>query len=149
VKVLSSGPEIEPPSSGLQEENVIANINDEGSVFKGNTNVKLEFYTETDSKILKSYNVPIYVKTYNHSIITTKTLKVGEAINFDNIKIAKIETTNYDEDNILVLVENVFQISESNYDLSYNHLGSGDTYIVFTSPVPLGKFVTLYFGFAN
>lgn len=53
------------------------------------------------------------------------------------------------DDEILVLVENVFQISVTNFNLSYNHLGSGDTYIVFTSPVPLDKYVTIYFGFAN
>lgn len=53
------------------------------------------------------------------------------------------------DNNILVLVENVFQISVTNYDLSYNHLGSSDTYIVFTSPVPLDKNITIYFGFAD
>lgn len=53
------------------------------------------------------------------------------------------------DDNILVLVENVFQISVTNFNLSYNYSGSGDTYIVFTSPVPLDKNVTIYFGFSN
>lgn len=52
-------------------------------------------------------------------------------------------------DNILVLVENVMQISVTNYNLLNNYLGSGNTYIEFTSPVPLGKYITLYFGFAN
>lgn len=53
------------------------------------------------------------------------------------------------DDNILVLVENVFQISQTNYSISYNHLGSGRAYIVFTSPVPLDKNVTILSGFAN
>jgi hypothetical protein len=53
------------------------------------------------------------------------------------------------DDNILVLVENVFQISVTNFNLSYNYSGSGDTYIEFTSPVPLDKNVTIYFGFSN
>jgi hypothetical protein len=52
-------------------------------------------------------------------------------------------------DNILVLVENVMQISVTNYNLLNNYLGSGNTYIEFTSPVPLGKYITIYFGFAN
>lgn len=53
------------------------------------------------------------------------------------------------DNNILVLVENVFQISVTNYDLSYNHLGTNDTYIVFASPVPLDKNITIFFGFAD
>lgn len=45
---------------------------------------------------------------------------------------------------ILVLVENVIQISGTNYTLT-----SSNTVITFTSPVPLGKYVTVYFGFGN
>jgi hypothetical protein len=47
-------------------------------------------------------------------------------------------------DNIIVLVENVMQISTRNYNLV-----SGNTRIEFTSPVPLGKYVTIYYGYAN
>jgi hypothetical protein len=47
-------------------------------------------------------------------------------------------------DNLIVLVENVMQISVTNFTL----LG-GFNGIRFTSPVPTGKFVTVYFGFAN
>ena len=50
---------------------------------------------------------------------------------------------------ILVLIENVVQISTTNYTLLYNYLGSGDTYISFTSPVPIDKYITIYFGFGN
>lgn len=54
------------------------------------------------------------------------------------------------EDSIIVLVENVFQISDTNFNLSYDHLGViGDTKIIFTSPPPLGKDITIYYGFAN
>jgi hypothetical protein len=53
------------------------------------------------------------------------------------------------DDNIIVLVENVMQISVTNYTILYNYLGSGNSYIEFTSAVPLGKYVTVYFGFAN
>jgi hypothetical protein len=45
---------------------------------------------------------------------------------------------------IVVLVENVIQISSTNYTLT-----SSNTYITFTSPVPLGKSVTIYYGFGN
>jgi len=57
-------------------------------------------------------------------------------------------TSNYppvvSADNLIVLVENVMQISSTNFNL----LGGFDG-IRFTSPVPVGKFVTVYFGFAN
>jgi hypothetical protein len=62
------------------------------------------------------------------------------------------------DDNILVLVENVFQISVTNYtveqSVSGNLTGPGAPYsdgwyVKFTSPVPLGKFVTIYFGYSN
>jgi len=53
------------------------------------------------------------------------------------------------DDNIIVLVENVFQISETNYNILYNYEGSGDAYIEFTEPPPLDKAITIYFGFSN
>lgn len=65
-------------------------------------------------------------------------------------------------DNILVFVENVFQISTTNFTLVqnpagtpvaafYSGAGSYPTgwYLQFTSAVPLDKYVTVYFGFAN
>lgn len=53
------------------------------------------------------------------------------------------------DDSILVLVENVFQISDTNFNILYNYLGSGDAYIEFQSPIPLDKYITIYFGFNN
>lgn len=52
------------------------------------------------------------------------------------------------EDTIIVLVENVWQISNTNYNILYNHVGS-DAYIQFTSAVPLDKYITIYNGFSN
>ena len=61
-------------------------------------------------------------------------------------------------DNILVFVENVFQISTTNFTLEQSSSGnlSGPNspyadgwYVKFTSAVPSGKNVTVYFGFAN
>lgn len=50
--------------------------------------------------------------------------------------------------NILVFVENVFQISITNYGLNQNPPGrSPGWYIEFTSPVPLGKPVTVLHNF--
>jgi len=51
--------------------------------------------------------------------------------------------------NIMVLVENVVQLSDDNYEIDYNYLGSGNAYIIFASPVDLGKSITIYYGLAN
>jgi hypothetical protein len=50
---------------------------------------------------------------------------------------------------ILVLVENVIQISTTNYTILYDYVVPGDAYIQFTSPVPNTKNVTIYYGFGN
>ncbi len=78
--------------------------------------------------------------------ITKQTLGPGDEVQTTFGPLSQIPSS---ENNILVYVENVFQISDTNYNLVDNYLGSGNTYIVFTSPVPLGKFITIYFGFAN
>ena len=78
--------------------------------------------------------------------ITKQTLGPGNDV---DTTFGPLTLTPSADDNILVLVENVMQISVTNFNLSYNHLGSGNTYIIFTSPVPLGKYITIYFGFAN
>lgn len=86
------------------------------------------------------------VRAPGAATITKQTLGPGNDI---DTTFGPLTLTPSADDNILVLVENVMQISVTNFNLSYNHLGSGNTYIVFTSPVPLGKYVTIYFGFAN
>ena len=50
---------------------------------------------------------------------------------------------------IIVLVENVMQIPTTNYTIDTNYLGSGDTWIQFTSPVPTGKEITIFYGYGN
>jgi hypothetical protein len=50
---------------------------------------------------------------------------------------------------IIVLVENVIQISEENYNLDFNYSGSGECWIIFTSPVDLGKNITIYYGYGD
>ncbi len=64
--------------------------------------------------------------------------------------------------NIVVLVENVWQIYGTNFTLEQNPAGTSSPtgylagaaypagwYIVFGDPVPVGKYVTVYYGFAN
>ena len=86
------------------------------------------------------------VRAPGATTITKQTLGPGDEIETTFGPLSQIPSS---ENNILVFVENVFQISDTNYNLVDNYLGSGNTYIVFTSPIPLGKYVTIYFGFAN
>lgn len=86
------------------------------------------------------------VRAPGATTITKQTLGPGDATETTFGPLTQIPSS---ENNILVFVENVFQISDTNYNLVDNYLGSGNTYIVFTSPIPLGKYVTIYFGFAN
>jgi hypothetical protein len=81
------------------------------------------------------------VRAPGASSITKQTLGPGDA---STLTFGPLTLTPSSADNIIVLVENVMQISTTNYTLT-----SGNTYITFTSPVPLGKYITIYFGFAN
>lgn len=87
------------PDFQFQEKNVEANINDEQSILKGNTSVKLEFFS--NNKLIRSYNVPIYVKTFVYSVITSTTLKTGHTLAASDIQISKIESTNLNENNLI------------------------------------------------
>ena len=81
------------------------------------------------------------VRAPGATTITKQTLGPGNNI---DVNFGPLTLTPSSPDNIIVLVENVMQISTTNYTLT-----SGNTVITFTSPVPLGKYVTVYFGFAN
>jgi len=81
------------------------------------------------------------VRAPGATTITKQTLGPGNAM---DVTFGPLTLTPSSADNIIVLVENVMQISTTNYTLT-----SGNTYITFTSPVPVGKFVTIYFGYAN
>lgn len=50
---------------------------------------------------------------------------------------------------IIVLIENVMQIQTTNYTIIENYLGSGNAFIQFTSPVPAGKNITIFYGYGN
>lgn len=52
---------------------------------------------------------------------------------------------------IIVLVENVMQIQTTNYEILTNYTGINGvgTYIQFTSPVPTGKNITIFYGYGN
>jgi len=81
------------------------------------------------------------VRAPGATTITKQTLGPGDGL---NDTFGPLTLTPSSANNIIVLVENVMQISVTNYNLI-----SGNTYIEFTSPIPLGKNVTIFFGFAN
>jgi hypothetical protein len=81
------------------------------------------------------------VRAPGASSITKQTLGPGDGV---VVTFGTLTLTPSSADNIIVLVENVMQISTTNYTLT-----SSNTNITFTSPVPLGKYITIYFGFAN
>lgn len=102
----------------------------------------------TTTKSLEAYidNVWEIVRAPGAATVTKQTLGPGDYVQTIFGPLSKIPAT---EDNIIVLVENVFQISDTNYNLLYNYLGSGDCYIEFTEAVPLDKNITIYFGFSD
>lgn len=112
----------------------------------GGANGFIRYNTDTDT--IEAYIDGVWevVRAPGATTITKQTLGPGDDV---ETTFGPLDLDPASENNILVLVENVFQISDTNYNLEYNYLGSGQTYIQFTSPVPLDKYITIYFGFAN
>lgn len=78
--------------------------------------------------------------------IYKQTLGPGDAVTTD---FGPLDRDPVADDNIIVLVENVMQISVTNFTIDYNYGGSGDQWIIFESPPPIGKYITVYFGYVN
>jgi len=81
------------------------------------------------------------VRAPGATTITKQTLGPGNNV---DVNFGPLTQTPSSANNIIVLIENVMQISTTNYTLT-----SGNTVITFTSPVPTGKYITIYYGFAN
>jgi len=84
------------------------------------------------------------IKAPSGSSIAKQTLGPGDAT---TTIFGPLTLTPANDDNIIVLVGNVWQISVSNYNILYNYLGSNNAFIQFTSPVPIGTYITIYFGY--
>lgn len=112
----------------------------------GGPNGYIRYNTDTDS--IEAYVGGGWevVRAPGATTITKQTLGPGDEV---ETTFGPLDIDPASENNIIVLIENVFQISDTNYNLEYNYLGSGRTYIQFTSPVPLDKNITIFFGFAN
>lgn len=112
----------------------------------GGANGFMRYNTTTNS--IEAYIDGVWevVRAPGATAITKQTLGPGNEVETTFGPLTKIPSS---ENNILVFVENVFQISDTNYNLVDNYLGSGNTYIVFTSSVPLDKYITVYYGYAD
>jgi hypothetical protein len=112
----------------------------------GGANGFMRYNTTTNS--IEAYIDGVWevVRAPGATAITKQTLGPGNEVETTFGPLTKIPNS---ENNILVFVENVFQISDTNYNLVDNYLGSGNTYIVFTSSIPLDKYITIYYGYAD
>jgi len=117
-----------------------------GARTTGGANGFMRYNTTTNS--IEAYIDGVWevVRAPGATAITKQTLGPGNEVETTFGPLTKIPNS---ENNILVFVENVFQISDTNYNLVDNYLGSGNTYIVFTSSVPLDKYITIYYGYAD
>jgi hypothetical protein len=100
------------------------------------------------------------VRAPGASAINKQTLGPGDDTEtvFGPLNTSFLAAYSASDDNIIVLVENVFQISVTNYtveqSVSGNLTGPGAPYadgwyVKFTSPVPSSKYVTIYYGYSN
>lgn len=113
----------------------------------GGANGTIRYNTDTDS--IEAYVGGDWevVRAPGATTITKQTLGPGDAI---ETLFGPLDQEPAAAENIIVLIENVIQISDTNYTLIYDYLGTqGDTRIQFTSPVPFDKNVTILYGFAN
>lgn len=102
----------------------------------------------TDTNSIEAYVSGVWevVRAPGATSITKQTLGPGD---YGTTVFGPLTIIPEQDDGIIVLVENVMQISVTNYNILYNYLGSGNAYIEFTEPPPLNKYITIYFGFAN
>jgi hypothetical protein len=102
----------------------------------------------TDTNAIEGYinNLWQVVAAPGATGILKQTLGPGD---YTQVIFGPLTVTPLSDDSILVLVENVFQISQTNFNILYNYQSEGDAFIEFTTPPPLDKFITIYSGFAN
>ena len=115
----------------------------------------IRYNTDTDS--IEAYvgdNWEV-VRAPGSNTITVQTLGPGD---YTETVFGPLSIIPASANNIIVLVENVFQIPTTNFTLEQSSSGNltgpnspyaDGWYLKFTSPVPLDKNVTVFFGFAN
>jgi hypothetical protein len=147
-----------PKGTALQRPDVAAGVHNEPYGY-------LRYNTDTNSIEAYIYNTETLVgewetiKASSSRSIVKQTLGPGDATETDfgpltfPVADSGLTTTGelatvYDYP-IVVLVENVIQISDDNYTMDFDYNGSGETWIIFASAVDLGKNITIYYGLGN
>lgn len=112
----------------------------------GGMNGLIRYNTSTHE--LEAFIMGVWETVKAPGALAIKKQTIGPG-NFIDTVFGPLEQDPPSPNNILVFVENVFQISDTNFTLLYNYQGSGSTYIQFEEPIPIGKYITIFFGFAN
>jgi hypothetical protein len=92
------------------------------------------------------------VKAPSASVIVRDTFGPGDATETVFGALNPVYQLSYtsNPNNIIVLVENVWQIWQTNFSIVQDPLGkAAGFYIEFSEPVPIDKYVTVYYGFTN
>jgi len=147
-----------PAGTTAQQPDVTAVVHNDpyGYIRYNKTTNAIEAYIYNTETLVGEWET---VKASSSRSIVKQTLGPGDGIETDfgplTIPVADsgLTTTGalatvYDYP-IVVLVENVIQISDDNYTLDFDYGGSGDTWIIFASPVDAGKNITIYYGLGN
>lgn len=120
----------------------------------GGVNGFIRYNTDTDPVTGQDIGIEAYVgnswevvRAPGTAAVTVQTIGPGDSE--WTITPEALSITPKHQNNIIVLIENVFQIPGTNFTVLYDHVVTGDAYIQFESPVPLDKYVTIFFGFAN
>lgn len=139
------------PQGSTAQRPQLTNVRIPGGV--NGPNGFIRYNTDIDSVTQEQIGLEAYingiweiVRAPGTTNIFKQTLGPGDYIETIFGPLARIPSS---ADNILVLVENVFQISVTNFNVLYNYQGSGDAYLEFAEPIPLDKNVTVYFGFSD
>lgn len=122
----------------------------------------------TDTNTLEAYIAGVWevVRAPGATAIVKQTLGPGDGVEtvFGVLDAGFVTSYSASDDNVIVLIENVFQISTTNFSIEQS-IGGGlagpnapyadGFYVKFTSPVPATSgggnpvYVTVYYGYAN
>lgn len=130
----------------------------------GDNNGFIRYNTTTNSIEAYVNGVWEVVRAPGASTITKQTIGPGDLVEtyFGPLNSSFAYSYTASPDNIIVLIENVMQISSTNFTIVQNPVGTSSIsgylagaaypagyYLNFGAPVPIGKYVTVYYGYAN
>jgi len=112
----------------------------------GDSNGYIRYNTTTNA--IEAYVLGVWqvVSAPASNAIQKQTLGPGDA---STTEFGPLLSSPPQDDAIIVLVGNVWQISVSNFNILYNYQGTGNAWLQFTSPPPIGADITVYLGFSR